>query len=215
MAPAPESKAAMRAPAEDSHPATGIDFPVVAIASSAGGIRALGVVLAALPADLPAAVVVVQHIAPLYRSMLAQILGEHCALPVMQAGDGQRLQVGRIYVAAPGRHLVVNLDGSLTLSMAAPVHFVRPAADLLFISVAAAFATRAIAVVLSGSGRDGEAGVLAVKQGGGKIIAQDEATSEYFGMPGSAIRTGEVDFVLPLDQIASMIVKLVRSEAQT
>ena len=89
------------------------------------------------------------------------------------------------------------------------VHFVRPSADLLFESVAASFKDRAIAVVLTGSGSDGKMGVMAIKKMGGTVIAQDEATSEFFGMPSSAIQSGNVDFVLPLGEIASALVTLV------
>jgi two-component system chemotaxis response regulator CheB len=93
------------------------------------------------------------------------------------------------------------------------VHFVRPSADLLFESVAASYKDRAIAVVLTGSGSDGNMGVGAIKKMGGTVIAQDEATSEFFGMPGAAIQSGNVDFVLPLREIPSALVTLVMTRA--
>ena len=105
-------------------------------------------------------------------------------------------------VAPPNRHLLINGDGSLSLTQTKLVHFVRPSADLLFESVAAGYRERAIAVVLSGSGSDGSMGVRAIKKMGGTVIAQDEETSEYYGMPGAAVHTGCVDFILPLDEIA-------------
>jgi two-component system chemotaxis response regulator CheB len=97
----------------------------------------------------------------------------------------------------------------LSLSQSELVHFVRPSADLLFESTAASYKDRAIAVVLSGSGSDGSMGVRAIKKMGGTVIAQDEKTSQFYGMPGAAVLTGSVDFVLPLDEIPSALATLV------
>jgi two-component system, chemotaxis family, protein-glutamate methylesterase/glutaminase len=181
----------------------------VLVAASAGGLTALTSVLSELPADFPAGVAVVQHIEPHHRSLLAEILGRSCSLPVQQAQDGQPFVAGMVHVAPPDHHLLVNAGGTLSLTRTELVHFVRPSADLLFDSGAASFGNRAIGVVLTGSGSDGALGVEAIKRVGGTVIAQDEATSEFFGMPGAAIATGGVDFVLPLDQIADALTSLV------
>jgi two-component system chemotaxis response regulator CheB len=105
--------------------------------------------------------------------------------------------------------LLVNPDGTLSLSQSELVHFVRPSADLLFESVAASYKERAIAVVLSGTGSDGSMGVKAIKKMGGTVIVQDEKSSQFFGMPGAALQTGSVDFILPLDEIPSALLTLV------
>ena len=181
----------------------------VLVAASAGGLSALTELLSELPADFAAAVAVVQHIEPHHRSMLAEILGRSCPLPVRQAGDGEHFDAGVVHVAPPDHHLLVDADGSLSLTRTELVHFVRPSADLLFESAAASFGSRTIGVVLTGTGHDGALGVEAIKGRGGTVIAQDEATSEFFGMPGAAIETGAVDFVLPLDQIAEALSSLV------
>lgn len=181
----------------------------VLVAASAGGLGALTSVLSELPADFPAPVAIVQHIEPHHRSMLAEILGRSCSLPVTQAADGQEFRAGTVHVAPPDHHLLVDPDGSLSLTRTELVHFVRPSADLLFESGAASFGWRAIGVVLTGTGSDGALGVEAIKRVGGTVIAQDEATSAFFGMPGAAINTGSVDFVLPLDQIAEALVSLI------
>jgi two-component system chemotaxis response regulator CheB len=118
-----------------------------------------------------------------------------------------------VLIAPPGKHLLVNPDGTISLTHTELVHFVRPSADLLFESVAASYRDKAIAVVLTGSGSDGAMGVKAIKKMGGTVIAQDEATCEFFGMPGAAIATGMVDFILPLDEIAPAIVTLVMTGA--
>jgi two-component system chemotaxis response regulator CheB len=189
-------------------------FDLVAIASSAGGLRALTAVLSGLPSDFPASIAVVQHLDPRHRSLMADILNRQSRLPIKQAEEGDRVQPGSVFIAPPDRHLLVNADGRLSLSRAELVHFVRPSADLLFESVAATFKDRAIAVILTGTGSDGATGVEAIKKMGGTVIAQDEGTSEFFGMPGAAIQTGAVDFVLPLKEIGPALTKLiVRGEA--
>jgi two-component system chemotaxis response regulator CheB len=192
-----------------NHPPVASAFDVVAVAASAGGLQALSGVLSLLPADFPAALVVVQHLDPRHRSLMADILSRRTALKVKQAEEGDELSPGTVHIAPPNKHLLVNPDGTLTLAQSELVHFVRPSADLLFESVAASFKDRAIAVVLTGTGSDGTMGVQAIKKMGGTVIAQDEATAEFFGMPGAAIHTGSVDFVLPLKEIPSALVTLV------
>jgi two-component system chemotaxis response regulator CheB len=195
-----------------NHPApVAAAFDVVAVAASAGGLQALSGLFSALPADFPAALVVVQHLDPRHRSLIAAILSRRTALEVKEAEEGDALRPGTVYIAPPNKHLLVNPDGTLALAQSELVHFVRPSADLLFESVAASFKDRAIAVVLTGTGSDGTMGVQAIKKMGGTVIAQDEATSEFFGMPGAAIQTGSVDFVLPLREIPSALVTLVKT----
>jgi two-component system chemotaxis response regulator CheB len=140
---------------------------------------------------------------------MADILARRTALHVKQAQEGDHLEAGTVYIAPPNRHLLVNPDATLSLSQSELVHFVRPSADLLFESVAASTKENAIAVVLSGTGSDGAMGVRAIKKMAGTVIAQDQSSSEFFGMPGAAIQTGAVDFVLPLGEIASALVTLV------
>ena len=183
-------------------------FEVVALAASAGGLNALTHVLAALPGDFPAALVVVQHLDPRHRSLMADILSRRTALPVTEASEGDELRPGRAYIAPPNRHLLVNPDRTLSLTQTQLVHFVRPSADLLFESTAASFKERAIAVVLSGSGSDGAMGVRAIKKMGGTVIVQDAKNAEFAGMPEAAQATGIADFVLTLDEIAPALQKL-------
>lgn len=190
-------------------------FDIIALAASAGGLTALSRVLAALPADFPAVIVVVQHLDPRHRSLMADILSRRTPLQVKQAEEGERVSPATVYIAPPNRHLLVNPDGTLSLSQSELVHFLRPSADLLFESVAASYRERAIAVVLTGTGSDGAMGVQAIKKMGGTVIAQDETTAEFFGMPGAAIQSGSVDFVLPLDEIPTALVTLVmKGEAE-
>jgi two-component system chemotaxis response regulator CheB len=179
----------------------------VALAASAGGLRALTEVLAALPANIPVPLVVVQHLDPRHRSLMAEILGRRTALRVVQASGGEPLEPGTAYIAPPDHHLLVEPGGVLALTRTELVHFVRPSADLLFESAAAAYRSGAIAVVLSGSGTDGAMGVKAIKKMGGTVIVQDE--SEFAGMPDAARETGVADFVLPLNEIAPALKTLI------
>jgi len=184
-------------------------FDVVAMASSAGGLGALRTVLSDLPKEFPAAIVIVQHLDPRHRSLMAEIISKGTPLAVKQAEAEDRLSAGTVYIAPPARHLLVNADGTLALTQSELVHFVRPSADLLFESVAATYKDRAIAVVLTGTGSDGSMGVQAIKKMGGTVIAQDSGTAEFSGMPDAAIATKVVDFILPLEEVASALATLV------
>ncbi|MBT9315531.1 chemotaxis protein CheB [Leptothoe spongobia] len=184
-------------------------FEIIAIATSAGGLNALSTVLGGLPVNFPTAIVVVQHLDPRHRSLMADILNRRTTLSVKQADIDDHLQPGNVYIAPPNRHLLVNPDGTLSLTQTELVHFVRPSADLLFDSVAASYKDRAIAIVLTGTGNDGGMGVKAIKEMGGTVIAEDQNTAKFSGMPLTAIRTGAVDFVLPLPEIAPALITLV------
>ena len=198
-------------PRTDNRPQSISDttFDIVALAASAGGLTALGRVLAALPHGFPVTLVVVQHLDPRHRSLMAEILSRRTSLRVKQAEDGEQVSLATVYIAPPNWHLLVNPAGTLSLSQSEVVHFLRPAADVLFASVAASYRERAIAVVLTGTGSDGAMGAQDIKKMGGTVIVQDEATAEFFGMPSAAIHSGSADFILPLDEIAPALVTLV------
>ncbi len=187
----------------------GFPYDIIALAASAGGLNALSVVLGSLPDHFPASIVIVQHLDPRHRSLMAEILSRRSYLQVLEAIDGGSLDAGKAYVAPPDQHLLVNSDDTMSLTQTELVHFVRPSADLLFESVAASHKDRAIAVVLSGTGSDGVMGVQAIKKMGGTVIAQDKETAEFFGMPEAAIHTGSVDFILPLNEIGPALITLV------
>jgi two-component system, chemotaxis family, protein-glutamate methylesterase/glutaminase len=182
---------------------------VVAVVGSAGGVRAMSAVLGQLPGDLQAAVLVVLHLTPQHRSLLPSILGRQTALQVKEAEEGDALARGTVYVAPPNAHLLVDADDRLHLDQSELVHYVRPSADVLLLSLARNHPGHCVAVILSGTGIDGAAGAAAIERSGGTVLAQDEATSEFFGMPGAAILAGGVDQVLPLDRIADAVVDSV------
>jgi two-component system, chemotaxis family, protein-glutamate methylesterase/glutaminase len=187
-------------------------FDIVMLAAAAGGLAALSEVLGPLPSDFPVPVVVVQHLDPRHRSLVAEILHRRTSLDVEQATEGAKLHPSTVYIAPPDDHLLVTPDGCMNLSHADLVHFARPSGDLLFESGAGAFPGRAIGVVLTGSGSDANMGVRAIAQTGGTVIAQNPQSAEFSGMPQAAIDTGCVNFVLDLEEIGPALVALVMRE---
>ncbi|MCO5166317.1 MAG: chemotaxis-specific protein-glutamate methyltransferase CheB [Planctomycetes bacterium] len=183
---------------------------VVAIGASTGGPNALQEVLTALPGDLPAPVLVVQHMPPPFTALMAQALDARCALGVAEATPDAPLVAGRALIAPAGWHLAV--DGSpprAVVHQGPPENACRPALDVLLRTVAATYGPRALAVVLTGMGQDGLRGAEAVRAAGGRVIAQDEATSVVWGMPGHVVRAGLASEVLPLGDVAGAIVRAV------
>jgi len=186
-------------------------FPVIAMAASVGGLEAMSVILGGLPADFPAAIAIVMHLSPDHKSILAEILDRRTHLLVKQALTGDVLRPSCVFVAPPNHHLFVAPSGRLRLSSteAKKINYARPSAEPLFVSVAAVYRQKAIAVVLTGGDGDGSFGVQVVKDQGGMVIAQDRPTSRDFSMPETSIKTGDVDFILPLDEIAPKLIELV------
>lgn len=176
---------------------------VVAVASSTGGPAALATILAGLSADTPVPILVVQHITPGFHKGLVDWLDGVTALAVRLAADGQPLLPGQVVLAPSDGHLGVSPDGGrVNINRGPPIGGHRPSATHLFASVSRAFREEACGVVLTGMGRDGVAGLVMLKEAGGLVLAQDEASSVVYGMPREAAAMGVVDHVLPLDRIA-------------
>jgi two-component system chemotaxis response regulator CheB len=181
---------------------------VLVIAASAGGIDALTQVLSGLSDDFPAPILVVQHLRADRQTRLPEHLARHCPLKVRMAQNGMSLEAGVVYVAVPGQHLRIE-NGHMVLSSEEPSNYVRPSADVLFASAAESCGGNAIGIVLSGTGRDGAQGCQEIKTKGGITIAQNESTARYFAMPRTAINTGAIDYVLPVDEFAGKIMEIV------
>jgi two-component system chemotaxis response regulator CheB len=183
---------------------------IVVIGGSFGALSALKVVLASLPADFPAAILIVTHIGA-HSSMLPEILGRHSALPVRHAIDGEPILPGRVLLAPSDTHLTVVADGAriyARLMHGPKENHCRPAIDPLFRSAAAAFGAGTIGVILTGYLDDGTVGLQAVKARGGFAIVQDPAEAEAPDMPTSALRHVDIDRTLGLDQIAAALIEL-------
>jgi two-component system chemotaxis response regulator CheB len=175
---------------------------IVALAASTGGPAAIARVLGELPADFNAPVLVTQHIARGFVDGMVRWLDGSCAITVKLAEHGERLRPSTVYVAGDDRHLTARDSRTIALSDEPPAHGHRPSASVMFRSVAAAFGSAALTAILTGMGRDGIDGLIAVRQAGGVVIAQDEATSAVFGMPKAAIDAGIVDRIVPLGALA-------------
>jgi two-component system chemotaxis response regulator CheB len=180
---------------------------LVVVGVSLGGLHALEVVLPGLPADFPASVAVVQHRSAEKSSILAQILRQHCLLPVSDAHDKEPIQAGRITLAPPDYHLLIE-GGAFALTTDAPVSYARPSIDVLFESAADAYGSGVIGVILTGANRDGARGAARIKARHGTMIVQTPATAECAVMPEAAIQAAKIDYIVPLPQIAPLLSKL-------
>jgi two-component system chemotaxis response regulator CheB len=190
------------APHEGGHGAR-----IVAIASSTGGPAALAAILGALPRRVPVPILVVQHIASGFHQGLVDWLGSVSPLPVRLATDGRPLCAGEVLIAPDDRHLGVTASGRVALSADPPIGGHRPSATHLFRSVAESHGAGAVGLILTGMGADGVAGLQTLKALHGTVLAQDEATSVVFGMPGEAVAMGLADRVLPLAAIADALIE--------
>jgi two-component system chemotaxis response regulator CheB len=185
------------------------EYPVVALCCSAGGLDALIRVLAPLPADLPAAVIALQHMQPDNASRLPPLLGRATALSVKWAEDGAPLRPGCAIVAPAGQHTLITRDETIALIPSGSVPPYRPSADLLLTTLALAAGRRVIAVVLSGDGQDAATGATAVHHFGGTVIVTTPESSSRKSMPGATmIREHVTDHVVPLDDLAALVLAL-------
>jgi two-component system CheB/CheR fusion protein len=189
-----------------------VEFPVVGIGASAGGLDACRKLVDALPAGVGMAFILVQHLDPTHESMMVDLLAGHTTMTVRQATDGMPIERDYLYVIPPGTYLSV-AAGALRLSQPQARHGARLPFDFLLRSLAEAYGARARCVILSGTGADGSLGLKAVKDNGGLIIAQDPLEAGYDGMPRSAIKTGAVDFVLPAAKIPEALVNYEQGTA--
>jgi two-component system chemotaxis response regulator CheB len=183
---------------------------VVVIGTSTGGPRALQAVLSDLPADLPAAILIVQHMPPGFTRSLAQRLNEASPLIVQEAADGDRLARGMVLLAPGNFHLRFKRIRQLALDQGPRRHHVRPAVDVTMESAVEYHGKNVIGVLLTGMGQDGTDGAGLIKTAGGKVIAEHESTSVVYGMPGSVVRAGLADRVVPLPRVPATLVELIK-----
>lgn len=209
--PKPERVPATDAAAKRSRPRAVRrgDYDLVLIAASSGGVPALRDFLAKLPSTFPIPIAVVLHRTQTQPVRLAEVLSRTAALQVKTAEEGEKLRTGLVYLAPPRQHLVVRTDRTFHLMDGHKIKYLHSSANPLFESAAYSLNGRVIAVVLTGSGTDGTNGVQTVKGMGGVVLVQDPATTAYATMPLSAIGTGAVDRVLPLEEIPVELLRLV------
>lgn len=181
---------------------------VVVIGSSTGGPQALTLLLSALPEDIPASFLVVQHMPKEFTKSFAERLDSVSKLEVKEAEDGDKIKRGRALIAPGDRHMLVK-NSEVILDDGPKINAVRPAADPTMISAAHMYGDKVIGVILTGMGSDGAHGIRVIKENGGYTIAQDESTCVVFGMPKAAIATGCVDTVLPIEEIPKQLVEVM------
>jgi two-component system chemotaxis response regulator CheB len=185
---------------------------VVVIGVSTGGPTALGAILPQLPSEFPLPILLVQHMPPLFTRFLAERLCSSCRLSVKEACQGDQVAVGKILIAPGDFHMKVAGNGAearVFLDQSPPQNSCRPSVDALFSSIGEAYGGAAIAVILTGMGQDGLRGAEILKTQGASILAQDEASSVVWGMPGAVVNAGLADCVLPLEQVVPEILRRV------
>jgi two-component system chemotaxis response regulator CheB len=187
--------------ARSAAPAPGGPPQLIALAASTGGPQAIQTVLQSLGSRLTVPLLVVQHISPGFATGMAEWLASTCPQPVTLAAHGETPRAGTVYLAPAEAHLIVTHRGTLALSKAPPANGFRPSANVLFESVAECCGSRAIGILLTGMGDDGAAGLSQLRAAGAATIAQDEASSVVYGMPGAAVALQAATYVLPLAAI--------------
>ena len=177
------------------------DIDAVTIGASAGGVEVLSMLLSSLPASCRLSFFIVMHIPRERPSLLAELFGSRCALPVKEAEDKEPIQPGTVYFAPPDYHLLIDRGPAFALSSDEPVHFSRPSIDVLFDSAADIYGERLIGVILTGANQDGAEGLAAVGRAGGRTVVQDPVSAAVAYLPEAALSEGPVDFVLSLEQM--------------
>src|SRR5579872_132697 len=205
---------AMRAVTTVARPrrSAGQRVEILAIGTSTGGPNALAEVIPRLPEKFPVPVVVVQHMPPLFTALLAERLDSQSPLRVREAKEGSSLEAGEVWIARGDYHMTVVRAGTkpiLRLNQDSPENSCRPAVDVLFRSVAQAYGPNVLAVVMTGMGSDGARGAAHIREGGGEVVVQDEASSVVWGMPGAVVSAGAADKICPLSEISHEVVHRV------
>ena len=185
------------------------NIKAVAIGASTGGPKALYKVITNLPGNLDVPVFVVQHMPVGFTKAFADRLNSKSQLKVVEAEDNMKIEKNTVYIAQGGFHMEVKNDGRIHLNNEPTLWGVRPAVDMLFKSAAKVYGSNLLSVILTGMGRDGADGTAEIKRNGGITFAEDESTCVIYGMPKAAFETGMVDYVIPLDNIAKNITKIV------
>jgi len=199
-------------PAVLAPPRAPVKIDIVAIGTSTGGPNALAELLPQFPADFPVPIVVVQHMPPRFTHLLAERLNSRARLAVQEGQEGKKVEAGQVWIAPGDQHMKVvrrGVEVVLAMTQDPPENSCRPAVDVLFRSVAQAYSANVLAVVLTGMGADGTRGARVIRDAGGEVIVQDEATSVVWGMPGSVVAANLADRICPLANVAPEVVRRV------
>lgn len=185
-------------------------YKLVVIGASAGGLSALEKLLTPLPANFSIPIIVVQHISPDSENYMVTLLNNRCNLHVKEIDEKEVIKPGYVYIAPPNFHILMEEDHSISLSVDEPVNFSRPSIDVLFETAADVFKNRLIGIVLTGGNQDGAVGLKTIKDKGGLTIVQSPQEARVNIMPSIAISTTHPDYVLTLNEISSLLIKLAQ-----
>ena len=184
-------------------------YHAIVVGTSAGGFHAVSEILGKLPIDFPVPVIVVQHRAKESQDLFEEVLQRKCAITIKQADEKEHIQSGKVYVAPPNYHLLIETDRTFSLSLDPPVQYSRPSIDVLFESAALAYKDKLIGIILTGSNSDGAAGISSVRKMGGLTIAQDPGEAQYSLMAQASINTKQVQHIWKLKDIRDFLHTLV------
>ena len=183
-------------------------YEAIVIGTSSGGMNALKFLFSALPIDFSIPIIIVQHISPHSDNLWIKLLNINSKLYLKEADEKEKIEHGKVYIAPPNYHLMIERNKTFSLTIDERVNYSRPSIDVLFESAAEAYKNKLIGVILTGSNNDGTNGIKRIQECGGLIIAQDPETAESSYMPASAIATNQPDYILSLEEITALLIKL-------
>lgn len=183
-------------------------YEAVVIGVSSGGMNALRILFSALPVDFKQAIIVVQHVNARSNNQWIKLLNDISPLTIKEADEREKIEPGNVYIAPANYHLMIEKDRTFSLTIDEQVNFARPSIDVLFESAADAYKDRLIGIVLTGSNSDGTNGIIRIKESGGLVIIQDPDTAESPTMPASAIAAIKPDYILSLEDMIDLLIKI-------
>ena len=192
-----------------------MNYEAIVIGASAGGMKAIQAVLEPLGDNFAASIVIVLHMSPKSDNFICKFLNESCGLIVKEAEEKEKIEGGRVYISPPNYHLLIERDRTISFTVEEKVSYSRPSIDVLFESAAEAYGSRLIGLILTGGNSDGSKGLKKIKELGGITIVQNPFTAEANLMPGSAINTVDVDYILDLEKIGYKLFELAGEYGET
>jgi two-component system, chemotaxis family, protein-glutamate methylesterase/glutaminase len=185
-----------------------MSYEAIVIGVSSGGLNAMKIMFSILPHEFSIPIVIVQHIGARSENIWVQLLNDKCKLEIKEADEKEKIEKGKIYIAPPNYHLLIEQDRTFTLTVDERVNYARPSIDVLFETAAEAYQNKLIGIVLTGSNNDGSKGLKRIKEYGGLTIVQQPDTAESSFMPASAIATVQPDYILPLEAIINLLIEI-------
>ena len=191
-----------------------MNYEAIVIGVSSGGMNALNYIFSTLPADFSIPIIIVQHVSARSDNEWINLLNDKSNLTIKEADEKEKIEGGNAYIAPANYHLMIEKDRTFSLTIDELVNFARPSIDVLFESAAEAYKNKLIGIVLTGSNNDGAKGIKRIKECGGLAIIQDPETAESPTMPASAIAVIQPDYILPLEKIIEMLIKIDTNQSR-